>query len=208
MHKRKKFYIRIFATYVAISFLYTSIFVLITYFGLNNKITKYSNLINTVAINQTKEEKEVSFDNVQKKLTSYPSYGSKYGNIVISKVNIKLPLYYGDTPEILSYGAGQYAASYFPGETGTTIIAAHNDKGYFEKLLEVKENDIINIETNYGKFNYQVYKVAIVNENNNEAFEVQNQKDALIAYTCYPLGIGKKTERYVVYAIKVGDNNG
>ena len=208
MHKKKKFYKKIFATYVAISFLYTSIFILITYFGLNSTINKYANLINTVAIKETNNEKEVSFDNVQKKLTSYPSYGSKYGNVIIPKVNIKLPLYYGDTPEILSHGAGQYAASYFPGESGTTIIAGHNDKGYFDKLLEIKKNDIITIETNYGNFNYVVYAAKIVNENDLAAFEVQSQKTALIIYTCYPLGIGKKTERYVVYAIKVGDNNG
>ena len=78
MRRKKEFKIKIFATYVAISFLFASIFVLITYFPLNSKITKYTNLINTIAINETKEEKEVSFDNVKKKLTSYQAYGLKY----------------------------------------------------------------------------------------------------------------------------------
>lgn len=205
MLRKRKFYTKIFATYVAISFLYASIFVLITYFPLNKSLTKMVNLVNTITINQTKEEKEVSFDNVKKKLTSYPSYGSKYGNIIIAKLNIKLPLYYGDNNETLSYGAGQYAGSYFPGESGTTIIAGHNDRGYFEKLLEAKQNDIITIETNYGTFNYQVNSTKIVNENDLSAFAVQSEKDEIILYTCYPLGISKKTERFVVYASKVGE---
>ena len=29
----------------------------------------------------------------------------------------------------------------------------------------------------------------------------------LIMYTCYPLGVGRKTERFVVYAYKAGDKN-
>ena len=208
MRRKKEFKIKIFATYVAISFLFASIFVLITYFPLNNKITKYTNLINTIAINEAKEEKEVSFDNVKKKLTSYPAYGSKYGNVIIDKVNLKLPLYYGDNLEILSHGAGQYAGSYFPGEGGTTIIAGHNDRGYFDKLLGLKKDDKITIDTTYGKFNYHVVETKIVNENDLEAFGVQDKKEFLIMYTCYPLGVGKKTERFVVYADKMGDNNG
>ena len=125
----------------------------------------------------------------------------------ISSVGIDLPLYYGDNLEVLSYGIGQYAGSYFPGEGGSIILAGHNDPGYFDKLLDVKQGDMVLINTTYGDFNYKVDSFKVVNENELSAFPVQTEKELLIMYTCYPLGVGKKTERFVVYAYRVGGNN-
>ena len=206
-HKRYVFDFKIFATYVAISFLFACIFIVIIYFGLNKKLSSYINLINTFTIKESKEEKKVLFDKSKMKLKSYPAYGSKYAQIKISSVGIDLPLYYGDNLEVLSHGIGQYAGSYFPGEGGSIILAGHNDPGYFEKLLNVGQGDMVLLSTTYGDFNYKIDSFKVVNENDLSACPVQTEKEMLIMYTCYPLGVGKKTERFVVYAYRVGGKN-
>ncbi len=207
MHKKLKFNGKAFVTYVAISFLFVSIFILIVFFGLNNKIVRYVGLINTIAIEKKDNEKVLKFDSVKKRLTSYPAYGSKYANIKIEAIDLTLPVYYGDNLEILSHGIGHYAGSYFPGEGGTVILAGHNNSGYFDKILELKKDDTVIIDADYGTFKYKVDRTDIVNENNLEAFPIQNDREMLILYTCYPLGIGHKTERFLVYAYRAGDMN-
>ena len=206
-HKKYVFDFKVFATYVAISFLFACIFIVIFYFGFNKKLSSYIGLINTFTIKENAQEKKVLFDKNEMKLKSYPAYGSKYAQIKISSVGIDLPVYYGDNLEILSYGIGQYAGSYFPGEGGSIILAGHNDPGYFDKLLNVRQGDTVLLNTTYGDFNYVIDSFKVVNENDLSAFPVQTEKEVLIMYTCYPLGVGKKTERFVVYAYRVGGKN-
>lgn len=206
-HRKYKFKGKAFTTYVALSFLFASVFVVLVYFGFNNQIRRYTNIINTVAIKESNKEKKVSFDSKKKKLTSIPAYGSKYGNIKIEKIGLDLPLYFGDNEEILSYGVGHYAGSYFPGEGGSIIIAGHNDPGYFEKILDLVKKDKIVLDLTYGKFEYEVFDVKVVDENDLSAFPISDEKEMLILYTCYPLGVGHKTERFVVYAYRAGDSD-
>lgn len=207
MHKKLKFNGKVFVTYVAISFLFASIFVLIVFFGLNNKIVRLTALINTFAVEKNDKELVAKFDDVKKRLTSYPAYGTKYANIKIDAIDLSLPVYYGDNLEILSHGIGHYAGSYFPGEGGTIILAGHNNSGYFDKILDLKKNDSIAVETGYGTFMYKVDNTNIVSEHDLSAFPIQSEKEMLILYTCYPLGVGHKTQRYVVYAYRAGDMN-
>ena len=57
-------------------------------------------LINTISI---KKEEKVEIETVieDNKLKNYPEYGTSYATISIPKININLPVYYGDTMEIL-----------------------------------------------------------------------------------------------------------
>ena len=174
----------------------------LVFYGFGGVIRKYTNRINTVAMKQDNTTEKITFDSVKKRLSSIPSYGTKYGNIKIDKIGLKLPIYFGDSMEILSYGVGHYVGSYFPGEGGSIILAGHNDSGYFERILELVKGDEIVIETGYGTFDYSVSDIKIANENDLSAFPIQEEKELLILYTCYPLGIGYKTERFVVYAYK------
>ena len=209
--KNKKFAIKAFAINIAISFFFASVFVLVFYAFFYDKTTYYTNLINTTAIsgNKTSEEKEIVLNKDSKRLTDYPAYGKKYATLKISAIDLELPLYYGDTLSILRYGVGQYAGSYFPGEGGTTIIAAHNTTNFFARVEELKVNDEIIIEASYGTFKYRIDSYKVVNENDLDAFPIQDEKELLILYTCYPINrsvIGRKTDRYVIYASLVGDS--
>ena len=206
---KKRFKIKTFATNVAISFFLASIFITCLYFLGEEKINHYTMLINKLAVDVT-TEREAVYDAESKRLIKYPSYGKQYGTITISSIDVSLPLYYGDSLKILRYGIGQYAGSFFPGEGGSVILAGHNNPGILNKLDKVKENDEIVIKANYGTFNYKVVETKIVNETELESFLYENGKEMLILYTCYPINrsvIGRKTQRLVIYAELIGDND-
>lgn len=204
MFNKKKF-----ASNVAISFFFASLFVVGFYLFLENTVSSYVSLINTTAVKGSDEEKIAKYDSVSKKLIAYPKFGSKYATIYIDSIDLKLPVYYGDTKKILKLGVGHYNGSYFPGENGTIIYAAHNNPGYFDKLDKVKIDDEIIIEASYGTFKYKVIETKVVKETDLVAFDVGSDKEILLLYTCWPINrsvFGRKTQRLIVYAKKVGDN--
>ena len=161
---KKKSAIKIIAIDIAISFFFASIFVLCLYLFGDKKITYYTNLINKVSIKVLNKEKTTYYDLTTKRITHYPEYGKKYASLEIPSISLELPVYHGDDLKILRYGVGHYAGSYFPGEGGTIIFAAHNTVGFFNKLDYVKAGDIITIKANYGTFTYQVDNFKIKNE--------------------------------------------
>lgn len=132
----------------------------------------------------------------------YPTGGDQFGEVVINKVKINEPLYYGDSEEILSLGAGQYIGSMIPGDLGTTLIGGHNLPS-FGKIYYLEPGDEIQIHTHYGDYTYQVTEVKIANYKDpsiNTKLADQSKR-SLILYTCYPLdAIGLTPERVFVSA--------
>lgn len=141
-------------------------------------------------------EKTVQKDTVviDNKIVSYPSYGTNYGNITINKETGNI--YFGDSTTILKKGIGQLSTSKLPGENGTTILSGHNT-GIFKELNNLNQNDIITIQTTYGKFKYKVVKNKIVKDTETSALE---QKYDLIMYTCYPNKDIYGNKRLIIYA--------
>lgn len=159
-------------------------------------------LINTISI---KKEEKVEIETIieDNKLKNYPEYGTSYATINIPKININLPVYYGDTMEILKKGVGHSSGSYFPGEGGSIVYMGHNSKKVFRNFSKIEKGDLINIKTDYGDFSYKVYDTKIVEETDINALPIQDNKEILMIYTCYPFNnIGYATQRYVVYAEK------
>lgn len=202
--------VKTFATYVAISFFFTAIFSLLITVFFYEKINYYITLINTTTVKEYNVEKEIVYNKEAKRLIEYPDYGKKYANLIIPSIDMNLPVFHGDNLTILKSAVGHYAGSYFPGEGGTVLLAAHNTKGFFQRLEELKKGDEITIDTIYGTFKYSVDSYKVVKETDLEAFPFQKERELLIMYTCYPINrsvVGRKTERYVVYAYRIGDNN-
>ncbi len=137
-----------------------------------------------------------------------PEYGAKYGNILCESIEMKVPLYYGDSDNILEKGAGQYIASGLPGEGKTILIGGH-DSIYFAPLENIHMGDIIEIETNYGVFLYQVTNTAIAEADDTSAYSINQEKEELILYTCYPFGqlLGKRSQRYFIYCEKMDNES-
>ena len=205
----KKIDMRKFASKIAFSFFFAAIFVLFFYFVIDEKVSTYINLINVTAVKKIDSVRKTKYNIESKRLINYPAFGEKYAELIMPSVDRRLPIYHGDTLRILKYGVGHFAGSYFPGEEGTIVLAAHNSEAFFRRLEDLKDGDMVTIEATYGTFNYKVDSHKIVSENDLEAFHIESGTEKLIMYTCYPMDltlVGHRTKRYVVYATKVGDS--
>lgn len=132
-----------------------------------------------------------------KKIIKYPTYGSEFAKLKINDLGINLPIYYGESKAILTKGIGFVGS--FPGFKGTIILSGHNSKQYLNKLKDIKIDNKIILETNYGQFNYQVSKMEILGVNEYTSLE-KNDK-VLIIYTCYPFDeLVYSDKRFVIYA--------
>ena len=174
---------------------------------LGRKIDEVFTLVNKVSINtDTKAEPletTISTDaNTDKNtIKNYPEYGTQYATIEIDKIGVNLPVYYGDTLEILKKGVGHSSGSYFPGEGGSIIYMGHNSKKMFRRFSELQKGNEIKVTTSYGEYVYKIYDMQLVKEAELDKLPIQRDKEILMVYTCYPFNnVGYATQRYVVYA--------
>ena len=187
---------------VIVALLVTAILLITLNIFLGQQIDLVFGIANTISINEEKKaEKETKYDANENKLTSYPEYGTQYATIEIPKIDIDLPVYFGNTMEVLKKGVGHSSGSYFPGEGGSIIYMGHNSKKIFRRFGELKIGDSITIKANYGEFKYEIYDTQIVEETETYKLPIQENEEKLMIYTCYPFNnIGYATHRYVVYA--------
>ena len=180
----------------------TVIIFLVGYFLFGARVEEAISLISKVSIDigGEKEVVETVIDE-QNKLKNYPEYGTKYATIKIPKIDVDLPVYYGDTLEILKKGVGHSSGSYFPGEGGSFIYMGHNSRSVFRRFSELQIGNEIQVTTSYGEYNYKIYDMQLIKETEVDKLPIQNEKEILMVYTCYPFNnIGYATQRYVVYA--------
>ena len=144
-------------------------------------------------------------------LKQKPLINSKYAQLKIEKINVDLPIYYGESLDVLKNGIGQHLVSYFPGEGGSILCMGHNYIKYLKRLPEVEKGDKIVVETDYGTFKslwfgqkeseYTVYNTKIVHETDVDEAPIQDKEEIFMLYTCYPTnGLGHATQRFIVYA--------
>lgn len=188
--------------YIIVAFIYVIIFISIIYLMFSSKISNIISLIEIISIDTSKRIlNDVKIDLKTRNLKSYPEFGSKYGRINLSSLDLNLDFYFGDSLDVLRNGIGQSGGGYFPGEGGSIICMGHNYKDFLKDLPNIKNGDKIIIEVNYGKFTYQVFDEKIVYYTNTEELPIQREKEILMLYTCYPTyGLGHAVDRYVVYA--------
>lgn len=196
--------LKITAKLFVVALMFTAFSFAIIYGLFRAEINMAISTLNLISVNNEVVEQNAIMevlDDGSKLIQNYPHYGQAYGNIVISSVGIDIPIYFGDSLDILKNGAGHMTGSYFPGEGSSIIIGAHHSEDKFGKLKDIKINDIIEVNTSYGKFNYTIYDLKVVNETDLDLLPIQKEKEILMLYTCYPFGyLGYTTQRYVVYA--------
>ena len=158
-------------------------------------------LISKVSIDIENKEVKETVMNEEQRIENYPEYGTQYATIEIPKIDVNLPVYYGDTLEILKKGVGHSSGSYFPGEGGSIIYMGHNSRRMFRRFSELQIGNEITVKTTYGEYKYKIYDMQIINETEVDKLPIQKEKEILMVYTCYPFNnIGYATQRYVVYA--------
>lgn len=187
--------------YVIVALFITALIILIGKLFCGAKIEETISLVSKVAIDlEQKDVKqtELSDDN---KIKNYPEYGTQYATIEIPKIDVNLPVYFGDTLEILKNGVGHSSGSYFPGEGGSIIYMGHNSKKVFRRFSELQKGNEIIVKANYGEYKYKIYDMQLIKETDVDKLPIQKDKEILMIYTCYPFNnIGYATQRYVVYA--------
>jgi sortase A len=167
---------------------------------LGQEINLLFGIANTISLD-TENKKTIETVYSENKIENYPEYGTQYATIKIPRIDVDLPVYFGDTLEVLKKGVGHSSGSYFPGEGGSIIYMGHNSKKVFRRFSELKVGDKIYINATYGDFTYEIYDMQIVEETETDKLPIQKNEEKLMVYTCYPFNnIGYATQRYVVYA--------
>ncbi len=127
----------------------------------------------------------------------YPVGGQLYRKVKIEKLQLNVPLYFGDTEEILREGAGQFMGSVYPGELGTSLIGGHNVDD-FGKLGAAQVGDEITLQTTYGNYVYRINQIEVRDKKDKEINDMIYQRNdrRVILYTCYPIdSLGLTNER-------------
>ena len=187
--------------YLIVAFLIIIIIVMVIYLLFGQEVNETFSIISKVSIdieNKKVQETIMQDDNT---LQNYPEYGTQYATIEIPKINVNLPVYFGDTLEVLKKGVGHSSGSYFPGEGGSIIYMGHNSKKMFRRFSELQLGNEIKVTTSYGEYTYKIYDMQLINETDEDKLAIQKEKEIIMIYTCYPFNnVGYATQRYVVYA--------
>lgn len=161
----------------------------------------YSSRIESIF--EEKSSDSLNAETVNEKNVEMPTYGTHYARLKVESASIVADLYFGDSSAVLKKGVGQYIGSSIPGYGRPILIGGHNN-GAFNSLQFVKDGDIITITTNYGIYQYKVSATKIADHKDKSAYDLSQQKEQLILYTCYPFNtLGLTSKRYFVYGDKV-----
>ena len=188
---------------IIVALFITGLLILVINLFFGQGIGEIFSLVNKVSItiDENKEVAETTISKEENKLINYPEYGTQYATIQIDKIDVNLPVYFGDTLEILKKGVGHSSGSYFPGEGGSIIYMGHNSKKVFRRFGELQIGNEIKVTTSYGDYTYKIYDMKLIKETETDKLPIQKEKEILMIYTCYPFNnIGYTTQRYVVYA--------
>lgn len=130
------------------------------------------------------------------------------GYIDIPKINVKLPLYHGDTDKVLEKGVAHLPNTAFPigGVGNHSVLSAHTGyptQVFFDNLNELEIGDEIKVSVLDETLTYAVTAKNIVKPDNISLLSVDEEKDLLSLITCYPYGIN--SHRLIVTAERVSE---
>lgn len=171
----------------------------------------------TTAEAQTEKEASVDLSKPEKSPTSgkiydrdmndFPKikYGQQWATLNVDGWERRdIPVYCGDTDEILSYGAGMSYYSRFCGQNGKTVISGHVMTDFYE-IEDTEIGDYIVIDTIYAHFVYEVTEITVFNYKDPSLLMPDDGKTTLVMYTCYPRydGLAFKEERIALVATMI-----
>ena len=153
---------------------------------------------------QTDEATDTEY--IQSYNFEFPEHNDRYGELICERLGLRVAVYWGDSDEILEYGAGTYAGSLPPGYGEMTLIAGHN-LTYFAPFKDAEVGDTIEFRTYYADYVYKVREVSIFDERDLQRYVLDGlfDKDELILYTCYPFEavVGRKTDRLTLICDRI-----
>lgn len=123
------------------------------------------------------------------------------GSVTIPKIECSLPIYHGSSESELDKGAVHMANTSFPigGESTHAVISAHTaypGKEFFNKLTELKVDDVFKINVLDLTLYYKVTDIYTVLPNDSEKLRIVKDKDLCTLVTCTPYSVN--THRLLV----------
>ena len=151
---------------------------------------------------EEKPEPYIRIENID-----FPLSGSHYAQLICDDIGLDVPVYWGDSADILRCGIGQYLGSFLPGFGRMIVLAGHNNS-FFLPLNDIHKDNIVKINTNYCNYEYQVTEVKILDEKELQKYildNLLNEEEILVMYTCWPFefSAGRKTDRLTVLAKRI-----
>lgn len=122
--------------------------------------------------------------------------------IQIPRVEIEAVVHHGVDKGTLRRAVGHIPGTALPGQPGNVGLAAHRDT-FFRGLRNIKEDDVIIVETQEGVFHYEVDSTRIVSPNRVDVLDATGEP-TLTLVTCYPFNyVGKAPKRFIVHARQI-----
>ncbi|NGT58839.1 class C sortase [Clostridium perfringens] len=127
--------------------------------------------------------------------------GDVLGYIEIPSINIKLPIYYGTSVDILKKGVGVLEGTSLPvgGENTHSVLSAHTglaNQKLFTDIDKLKDGDVFYLHILKKDLAYKVNQIKVVHPDEIDELKISDGKDYVTLLTCYPYGIN--TERLLV----------
>jgi sortase A len=123
--------------------------------------------------------------------------GPLLGTLVISRANLKAPLYADSSELHLNRGVGLIEGTARPGTHGNVGVAGHRD-GFFRALQDVRIGDVIEVRTPASEYSYRITNLSIVGADDARLLAPTSQSVVTLV-TCYPFYfVGNAPKRFVV----------
>lgn len=130
------------------------------------------------------------------------------GYIDIPKINVKLPIYHGDTDKVLEKGVAHIPNTAFPigGIGNHSVLSAHTGyptQVFFDNLNDLAIGDEIKVSVLDETLIYKVTAKNIVKPDDISLLSVDDRKDLISLITCYPYGVN--SHRLIVTAERLSE---
>lgn len=125
------------------------------------------------------------------------------GYVEIPSINVRLPIYHGESEDVLTKGTAHLEHTSFPigGESTHVCISAHcgyPTQKFFDDIDELENGDEIYIYVLDRTLKYTVTGTDVVEPDDSSKLEVVQGKDLLTLVTCTPYGVN--SHRLLVHA--------
>jgi len=130
-----------------------------------------------------------------------------FGRIEIPRLGISALIAEGTGPAQLDRAVGHISSTVFPGQLGNCALAGHRDS-FLRGLGDVRENDVIRIDTLQDTYTYAVEWGTVVEPCRVDVLD-DTASPSLTVVTCFPFhDVGPAPRRFVVRArlIEAGTN--
>ena len=118
----------------------------------------------------------------------------------IPRLKLEVPVHDGTTDAVLDLAAGLIESTALPGTPGNVGIAAHRD-GFFRVLKDIKEGDVLVLDTPGAVEQYRVEWIRITTPDDVSVIE-PTPGPAVTLVGCYPFyHVGSAPQRFIVRAL-------